>query len=123
MSTSTLSPRPVSLRAGGEAATPRWAACTPAAPAAPKPTTGAAAGAPAKPAGALPSYIPNTTGPKPDFASAGPQFQDGFINYPKNPVKALPATPPGLGSKVQCYTNNSAPAPPTPLEQNQAWQT
>ena len=46
-----------------------------------------------------------------------------FSTYPKNPLKALPATPPGLGSKVMCYTNNSAPAPPTPFEQNQAWQT
>jgi putative aldouronate transport system substrate-binding protein len=37
-------------------------------------------------------------------------------------VKALPADLPGLGSKVACYTNNSAPAPPTPYEQNPAWQ-
>ena len=67
--------------------------------------------------------MPSTGGPKPDFPAPGPLYQDGFSTYPKNPVKALPATPPGLGSKVMCYTNNSAPAPPTPFEQNQAWQT
>ena len=71
---------------------------------------------------ALPNFIPNTTGPKPDFPAPGPQYEDGFMTYPKNPVKALPATPPGSGSKVLYYTNNSAPAPPTPFDQNQAWQ-
>src|SRR5258708_36458202 len=84
------------------------------------PATGAPAAA--KPGGAYPTFMPSTGGPKPEFPAAGPQYEDGFITYPKNPSKALPGTPPATGSKVQCYTNNSAPAPPTPFDQNQAWQ-
>src|SRR5690242_357117 len=103
----------------GGVALPLLAACQPAAPAAPT----VAAGAKPSSGSVYPSFIASSGGPKPDFPAAGPQYQDGFINYPKNPVKALPATPPGLGSKVLCYSNNSAPAPPTPLDQNQAWQT
>jgi hypothetical protein len=76
----------------------------------------------AKVASAYPTFAPSTGGPKPDFPSSGPLYEDGYSTYPKNPVKALPATPLGSGSKVACYTNNSAPAPPTPLDQNQAWQ-
>ena len=113
------------------AAMPLLAACTPAVPSAPQAPAGSTAPAtiapaPAgatKPAGAYPTFMPSTGGPKPDFPAPGPLYQDGFSTYPKNPAKALPATPPGLGSKVMCYTNNSAPAPPTPFEQNQAWQT
>jgi len=116
----TLSRRELFVTAGVGAALPLLAACGSIAPAAPTaPPTGAST---SRAATALPSFIANTTGPKPDFPAAGPQYEDGFINYPKNPVKALPATPPGSGSKVLCYTNNSAPAPPTPLDQNQAWQ-
>jgi putative aldouronate transport system substrate-binding protein len=122
------------------AALPLLAACGQAVPsAAPAATSapagaGAATGAPAPagatpgagaatPTSAYPTFAAATGGPKPDFPAAGPQYEDGFSTYPKNPVKALPATPPGLGSKVLYYTNNSAPAPPTPLDQNMAWQT
>jgi putative aldouronate transport system substrate-binding protein len=115
--------------AGGallSAALPLLAACSPAAPPAPTAAPGAvgAAGAAAKPGSALPTFIPATGGPKPDFPSAGPLYQDGFITYPKNPVKSMPANAQiGLGSKVLAYTNNSAPAPPTPFDSNKAWQT
>jgi putative aldouronate transport system substrate-binding protein len=107
------------------AAVPLLAACGPAAPAAP--TTAPAAGAPAvakaADGGVYPTFMASSGGPKPDFPAVGPQYEDGFITYPKNPVKALPPSPSGTPSKVSCYTNNSAPAPPTPFEQNQAWQT
>jgi putative aldouronate transport system substrate-binding protein len=116
----TLSRRNLMLMAAGSAALPLLAACGTAVPAAP--TAAPAASTAGKPGSALPTFMANTTGPKPDFPAAGPQYQDGFINYPTNPSKALPATPPGLGGKLQCYTNNSAPAPPTALDQNQAWQ-
>lgn len=116
----TVSRRGFLVTTGVGAALPLLAACGSLAPAAPTaPPTSAAA---AKPASALPTFIANTTGPKPDFPAAGPQYEDGFINYPTNPAKALPATPPGSGGKILCYTNNSAPAPPTPIDQNQAWQ-
>ncbi|HEY1295565.1 MAG TPA: extracellular solute-binding protein [Chloroflexota bacterium] len=118
----TFSRRRLIITAAGGAALPLLAACSAVVPAAPTAPPSGSAGATTKPASALPSFIANTTGPKPDFPAAGPQYQDGFINYPKNPAKALPSTPPGAGGKVLCYTNNSAPAPPTPFEQNQAWQ-
>ncbi|MBV9329545.1 MAG: extracellular solute-binding protein [Chloroflexi bacterium] len=73
-------------------------------------------------ASAYPNFYPVTTGPKPDFPAAGPQYQNGFINYPKNPPKSWSKSPPGTGSKVVSYTNTGAPLPPTPLDQNPAWQ-
>jgi putative aldouronate transport system substrate-binding protein len=107
--------------AGG--ALPLLAACGLTAPTAPSaPPTAAAGPAASKPGSMYPTFIPFTGGAKPDFPSAGPLYQDGFINYPKNPQKVMSAAP-GAGGKVVCYTNNSAPAPPTPLDQNQAWQT
>src|SRR5690349_15839040 len=110
------------LTVAGGATLPLLAACgniAPSAPQAPPVSTPAAA---TKPTSAYPSFIPFTGGAKPDFPSAGPLYEDGFSNYPKNPQKVLPATAPGGGGKVICYTNNSAPAPPTPLDQNAAWQ-
>jgi putative aldouronate transport system substrate-binding protein len=104
------------------AALPLLAACGTPAPS----TTAAPTVAAAKPAGAktsaYPTYAPAPGGPKPDFPSAGPLYQDGFSTYPKNPTRALTSGAPGLGTKVLSYTNNSAPAPPTPLDQNPAWQ-
>ena len=117
-----LSRRGFIATVAGGVALPLLAACTPAAPAAPSSATTTGAGAAAKPGSAYPNFYAQSGGPKPDFPSAGPQYQDGFINYPKNPVKAMTGPPPGLGSKILAYTNNSAPAPPTPFEQNQAWQ-
>jgi putative aldouronate transport system substrate-binding protein len=69
----------------------------------------------------LPNYIPATGGPKPDFPSKGPLYEDGFANYPANPVKALPATTPGLGGEVLALAPGLYP-PPSPLEENPAWQ-
>jgi putative aldouronate transport system substrate-binding protein len=107
------------------AALPLLAACTPVAPPAPTAGVGAAAGAgtAAKPGSVLPTFMASTGGPKPDFPSLGPLYQDGFVTYPKNPTRSWTGAAPGLGSKVLAYTNNSAPAPPTPFDQNKAWQT
>jgi putative aldouronate transport system substrate-binding protein len=120
---STLSRRNFIVTVAGGVALPLLAACGTVAPPQPSGPPGAGAPAAAKPGNAYPTFAP-ASGPKPDFPAASPLHQDGFINYPKNPVKALPASPPpGLGSKVIAYTNNSAPAPPTPFDQNRAWQT
>jgi len=121
MQQNTHSRRGFLLTIAGGAALPLLGACgvvTPAAPTAPP----AGAPAAAKPTSLYPTFAAFTGGAKPDFPSAGPLYQDGFINYPKNPQKVV-TTPPGAGGKVMCYTNNSAPAPPTPFDQNQAWQT
>ncbi len=73
-------------------------------------------------ASAYPNYYPVTSGPTPDFAAAGPEYQVGFVNFPKNPPKSWNKAPPGSGSKVVSYTNTGAPVPPTPMDQNPAWQ-
>ena len=78
--------------------------------------------APTSAAGALPSYFPQANGPSPDFPAPGPLYEDGFTYYPSNPPRALPATPPGSGGVVHVYTSAGAPIPPTPLDQNPAWQ-
>jgi putative aldouronate transport system substrate-binding protein len=95
------------------------AACaTPAPPSSPT----AAAGAPAaKPASALPNFMPLQAGPKPDYASAGQQYEDGWDNYPTNPIKAWTKAPPGSGGTIAALTNGFNP-PSTPYEQNVAWQ-
>jgi putative aldouronate transport system substrate-binding protein len=128
MSGSTVSRRGFLRVLGVSAALPLLAACTAVAPPAASGgnvAPGATSGAPkpaAKAASAYPAYAPASGGPKPDFPSQGPLYEYGFSTYPKNPTKALPAAAPGLGSKVLSYTNNSAPAPPSPLDQNPAWQ-
>jgi hypothetical protein len=75
------------------------AACSAPAPSAPaaRPTAGTAAGAAstAKPASALPSYIPVEVGPKPDYVSAGPQYEHGWEDYPTDRFKAWTKAPPG----------------------------
>jgi len=84
------------------------------------PTAGGAAGA-AKPSGVLPTYIPLQNGPKPDYASAGPQYEDGWDNYPMPPFTAWTKEAPGMGSTTNAFSNSYNP-PATPLDQNQAWQ-
>jgi putative aldouronate transport system substrate-binding protein len=105
------------LAAGAAAAPSLLAACT--APAPPASPTTAAGTAP--PANVLPTYVPLQNGPKPDYASAGQQYEDGWDNYPTNPIKAWTRDPPGLGSAVTALSNGFNP-PSTPFEQNPAWQ-
>src|SRR6266540_5806457 len=100
-------------------------ACVPAAPTTqPAPAgTGSSSGAmPATKSGSLiPTYAAFPNKPKPDFPSQGDPYLDGYINFPKNPVKALPAEAPGQGGTVTAMTIGLFP-PPTPFENNPAWQ-
>jgi putative aldouronate transport system substrate-binding protein len=132
----------------GTAGLPLLSACGPTAPGAPAPTPAAGTTAPPGPAAntapttsttapatvtaaaaavpktstVLPTYAPNTTGPQPDVASSGPLYEAGYSKYPTNPVKANPPTPPGSSSKVDIFTTAFLPLPPTPVDQNPAWQ-
>ena len=63
-----------------------------------------------------------TGGPKPDFPRPARCTRTGSRPIPRTRSRRSARTTPGLGSKVLSYTNNSAPAPPTPFDQNQAWQ-
>lgn len=91
------------------------AACSaPAPPANPSPASQPAANV-------LPTYVPLQAGPKPDYPSAGQQYEDGWDNYPADPKPAWTKAPPGAGSTVNALTNGFNP-PSTPFEQNAAWQ-
>ncbi len=98
------------------------AACAaPVPPAAVKPTVGAGAPAAVKPGTGLPSYIPLQGGPKPDYASSGEQYEDGWDNYPSPAIKSWTKGPPGSGGTVTALSNGFNP-PATPFDQNPAWQ-
>src|SRR5260221_4681666 len=74
------------------------AACAPSAPNAPRPTAGAgsANGTSKTP---YPSYVPVNTGFKPEYHVDDPRFDDGFDNYPANPIKAV-TDKPGSGGTI-----------------------
>src|SRR5215471_9254221 len=116
----------IRLGAGGGAAL-LLAACT-TAPTTPAPTpVGSPVSGPAptpanKNASVLPTYVPLGGGPKPDFASAGPEYEDGFLRYPANAQPAWKKDPPGKGSVVNAFTLRLSANPATPFEQNSAWQ-
>jgi putative aldouronate transport system substrate-binding protein len=117
----------IRLAAGGALAGSTLAlasACTGIAPAAPTAAPTGRAPAAGAPAGSspYPNFFPSTTMPKPDFAPIGPEYQYGYVNYPKNPAKTWTKAPPASGGKFVSYTNAGAPLPPTPMEQNPAWQ-
>jgi putative aldouronate transport system substrate-binding protein len=68
----------------------------------------------------LPTYV-GFQGSKPDFpATADGILPPGFMNYPRTPVRTV-TQPVGTGDDVNAmmYTTQ---APPTPVEQNTAWQ-
>ncbi len=98
------------------------AACTanPNAPAATSaPATGTAAGQ-NKPI-ALPSYQPPVGAPAPDYpGSADGVVMPGYANWPKTTFQSVKQTP-GDGSEVSIFLNLPG-GPPTPVDQNQAWQ-
>jgi putative aldouronate transport system substrate-binding protein len=104
--------------AGGSLAAAFLGACSTPSPSA-APTSGPPP--PATRASALPSYIPFTGGPKPDYHSADPRVTDGFDNYPRNPFKSWTKEPPGSGGNVDVFTVAYYPTP-TPYEQNPTWQ-
>jgi putative aldouronate transport system substrate-binding protein len=93
------------------------AACTPSAPPNPGPNTNAGAGKKPSP---YPSYVPVTNGPKPDYHTDDPRFDDGFDNYPANPIKAI-SEKPGTGGTINILNRAYFPQP-TPFEQNPTWQ-
>jgi putative aldouronate transport system substrate-binding protein len=110
--------------AGGIAGTtvvPLLAACVPASPvASPTRLAGVAPTSIAAGTAIYPTYVPISSGPKPDYAAAGPEYSDGFDTYPANPAKAV-AQAPGTGGTVNIMSIQLFP-PPTPLDQNPAWQ-
>ncbi|MBV8087280.1 MAG: twin-arginine translocation signal domain-containing protein [Chloroflexi bacterium] len=129
----------VSSPASSPASTPASPAST-AASAAAKPSTAAPASASgavaASPAGSaapasaaakpaagglqLPTYVP-FQGPKPDFAgSQDGVVPPGYTSYPSNLVQTWKG-PVGKGEDVTFFTYSINP-PPTPVEQNAAWQ-
>jgi putative aldouronate transport system substrate-binding protein len=110
------------VAAGGAVLLPGLlAACTAPAPSSPTAAPGAAAGAVTKPGSVLPTFVPLQGGPKPDYASAGQQYEDGWDLYPSPPIKAWTKAPPGAGGSVNVFSNAYNP-PSTPFDQNPAWQ-
>ena len=91
-------------------------ACAPATPTVPTraPTQSANA------AVALPAYVP-FQGPPPDVpGSPDGLVPSAYFNYPLNPVKSV-QQPAGTGQEVTAVTYTTQ-APPTPADQNPAWQ-
>ena len=95
------------------------AACAQTAPAAPTPT--GAGQVSARTSAVFPTYQPAANRPTPDFPSAGSLYEDGYNNYPANPVRSVSRTP-GTGSSGVTAFVQPLQAPPTPLAQNPAWQ-
>src|SRR6185436_8905069 len=112
----------IRVAAGGAVILPGvLAACAAPAPASPtaapagaKP--GGAAVAPPKPGSVLPAYLPLQSGPKPDYASAGEQYEDGWDNYPSPAMKSWTKGPPGMGGTISALSNAYNP-PATPFDQ------
>jgi putative aldouronate transport system substrate-binding protein len=100
------------------------AACTPAAPSTSSNTNknaGASGGSSSGTKGSpLPGYVPFTGGPKADFHTDDPRYDDGFDNYPATPFKAV-AEKPGAGGTVNILNRAYYP-PPTPFDMNPTWQ-
>src|SRR5712691_5852504 len=67
----------------------------------------------------LPTYVPGV-GAKPDLAPTDAGVQAGYLTYSKERIKSVQRTP-GLGGDVTAMASLIG-APPTPLEQNRAWQ-
>ena len=108
--------------AGAALGVPLLAACAPQVPsAAPTRPAAAATGGGATGNAVYPTYLPASSGPKPDFPASGPTYDDAFNSYPANPSRALPADPPGTGGTVRVMSIQLFP-PPTVYDQNPAWQ-
>ena len=94
-------------------------ACAPTLPAAPtRPAAVATSGSAAN--AVFPTFTPLSGGPTPTYAAAGPQYSDGFDTYPIAPARSVPEVP-GSGGTVNIMSIQLFP-PPTPLDQNPAWQ-
>jgi putative aldouronate transport system substrate-binding protein len=103
------------LRVGGIAfAATVAAACAPPTPQA-QPTSATPAGGP------LPTYVPLSGGPKPDFHSGDARITDGFVNYPASPVKSWNGPAPGAGGTLNVFVPAYYPEP-TPRDSNSTWK-
>jgi len=92
--------------------------------AAPKPTVAPAAPTAAAAATSrlrLPTFVPSTSAPPADYPATESGLQAGYRTYPKTLTKSVPQAP-GLGGDVTALTSLPFP-PPTPYEENLAWQT
>jgi putative aldouronate transport system substrate-binding protein len=74
---------------------------------------------PGSPKGTLPAYVPGV-GPKPDLSPSDAGIQAAYLTYPANRVKSVQRTP-GSGGDVTAIASLIG-APPTPVDQNPAWQ-
>lgn len=72
-------------------------------------------------AGAVPTYIPISGGPKPDFPGSPNGAVDGFLHYPKDPAPIWKGAPPGDGKPVTGLAQLNGTQPPT-LAHNMYWQ-
>jgi hypothetical protein len=48
----------------------------------------------------LPTFVPFTGGPKPDYHRSDPQVVDAYEHYPRNPFKSWTKERPGSGSNI-----------------------
>jgi putative aldouronate transport system substrate-binding protein len=118
----TAAPRPTTA-APTTAPTTAATAPPPAAPTAPPqaapPTVGASTvGGPSHLV--MPTYLPATTGPRPDFPASDAGLQAGYLTYPADLARTV-TSPPGSGGDVTAIVQTSSP-PPTALDSNAAWQ-
>ncbi|MBV9171385.1 MAG: hypothetical protein JOZ81_15010 [Chloroflexi bacterium] len=103
------------------AALPLLNACSAPSPQANAPAQNGGGNQSAQKGSPFPTYIPVTSGPKPDFHDPNPLYSDAFENYPTSPFKAN-QSPPGTGAQINVFIPAYFP-PPTPLEQNPTWQS
>ena len=80
----------------------------------PRPSSGASA------SGLLPTFVPFSGGPKPDYRSSDQRVLDAFEHYPQQPFKSWTKEPPGKGGPVDVGIAAYYP-PPTPYDQNPTW--
>ena len=96
------------------------AACAPSLPANPAANTNPGAPSAAKKPSPYPTYVPFANGPKPEYHTDDPRYDDGFDAYPANPIKAITEKP-GAGGTINILNRAYFP-PPTPFDQNPTWQ-
>jgi putative aldouronate transport system substrate-binding protein len=86
----------------------------------PAPPASPATLAPVSGSGVLPTYLPPSGGPKPDFRSTDARITDGFVKYP-TPARTWTAAAPGSGGTLNVFVPAYYP-PPTPRDQNPTWK-
>jgi putative aldouronate transport system substrate-binding protein len=94
-------------------------ACSAVIPSTPASTTPAAGGAAKPGTGGVPTYVP-FKGPEPDLPGTADGVQPAFNSYPRTNPKSVAQTPLN-GGEITAFTNTVS-APPSPMEENSAWQ-